>query len=41
MKQVNNPLARFTAFNIHNYYIGELSDPDKDANGGSGYQSTD
>ena len=29
--QVNNPLANFTAFNLHNYYIGELTDPDKDA----------
>lgn len=30
--QANNPLAKFTAFNIHNYYIGELTDLDKDAN---------
>ena len=30
--QANNPLANFTAFNLHNYYIGELTDPDKDAN---------
>lgn len=30
--QANNPLANFTAFNIHNYYIGELTDPDKNAN---------
>ena len=30
--QANNPLANFTAFNLHDYYIGELTDPDKDAN---------
>jgi hypothetical protein len=30
--QANNPLANFTAFNVHNYYIGELTDPDRDAN---------
>jgi hypothetical protein len=30
--QANNPLANFTAFNLHNYYIGELSSPDKNAN---------
>jgi hypothetical protein len=30
--QANNPLANFTAFNLHNYYIGALTDPDKDAN---------
>jgi len=30
--QANNPLAKFTAFNLHNYYIGELTDPDKNAN---------
>lgn len=30
--QANNPLAKFTAVNLHNYYIGELTDPDKDAN---------
>ncbi len=30
--QANNPLASFTAFNLHNYYIGELTDPDEDAN---------
>jgi len=28
----NNPLANFTAFNVHDYYIGELTDPDQDAN---------
>ena len=28
----NNPLANFTAFNVHDYYIGELTDPDRDAN---------
>ena len=26
--QANNPLANFTAFNLHNYYIGELTDTD-------------
>jgi hypothetical protein len=30
--QANNPLARFTAFNVHNYYIGKLTDSDEDAN---------
>ena len=25
--QANNPLANFTAFNLHNYYIPELSGP--------------
>lgn len=30
--QANNPLANFTAFNVHNYYIGELTDSDEDAN---------
>jgi hypothetical protein len=30
--QANNPLANFTAVNLQNYYIGELTDPDKDAN---------
>ncbi|MDU9005466.1 hypothetical protein [Sedimentitalea todarodis] len=31
--QANNPLANTTAFNIQNYYIGELTgDSDKDAN---------
>jgi hypothetical protein len=30
--QANNPLANFTAFNLHDYYIGELTSPDKDAN---------
>lgn len=30
--QANNPLANFTAFNIHNYYVGELTDPDENAN---------
>jgi hypothetical protein len=30
--QANNPLANFTAFNVHNYYIGELTETDKDAN---------
>jgi len=31
LAQANNPLANFTAFNLHNYYIGELTNPDKDA----------
>ena len=26
--QANNPLANFTSFNVHNYYIGELTDLD-------------
>ena len=30
--QANNPLARFTAFNLHNYYIGDLTDTDENAN---------
>jgi hypothetical protein len=31
--QANNPLANFTAVNVHNYYIGKLTDmDDKDAN---------
>ena len=30
--QANNPLANFTAFNIHNYYIGEVTGTDKSAN---------
>jgi hypothetical protein len=30
--QANNPLANFTAFNVHDYYIGELTSADKDAN---------
>jgi hypothetical protein len=30
--QANNPLARFTAFNLHNYYIGRLSDVGENAN---------
>lgn len=30
--QANNPLAKFTAFNVHNYYIGELSETEKSAN---------
>ena len=32
MAQANNPLANFTAFNVHNYYIGELTETDKSAN---------
>lgn len=30
--QANNPLANMTAFNIQNYYIGELTDRDENAN---------
>ena len=30
--QANNPLANMTAFNIQDYYIGDLSNLDKDAN---------
>ena len=30
--QANNPLANFTAFNVHNYYIGELTDSDETGN---------
>jgi len=30
--QANNPLANFTALNLQNYYIGELTSPDEDAN---------
>lgn len=30
--QANNPLANFTAFNLQNYYIGELTELDDDAN---------
>lgn len=30
--QANNPLANFKAFNLHNYYIGELTEQDKHAN---------
>jgi len=30
--QANNPLANFTALNLQNYYIGELTAPDEDAN---------
>ncbi len=30
--QANNPLANMTAFNIHNYYIGDLTGSDEDAN---------
>jgi hypothetical protein len=30
--QANNPLANMTAFNIQDYYIGDLSDSDEDAN---------
>ena len=30
--QANNPLANFTAVNLQDYYIGELTAPDKSAN---------
>ncbi len=30
--QANNPLANFTAFNIHDYYIGEVTGTDESAN---------
>ena len=30
--QANNPLANMTAFNLQNYYIGELTESDEDAN---------
>jgi hypothetical protein len=30
--QANNPLARITSFNLHNYYIGELTDSHEEAN---------
>jgi len=30
--QANNPLANMTAFNVQNYYIGELRDSDESAN---------
>jgi hypothetical protein len=30
--QANNPLANNTAFNLQNYYIGELTDSDDSAN---------
>jgi len=30
--QANNPLAAFTAVNFQDYYIGELTSPDKEAN---------
>ena len=30
--QANNPLANMTAFNLQNYYIGELTESDDDAN---------
>lgn len=32
MAQANNPLANFTAFNLHDYYIGELSGTDEAGN---------
>ena len=30
--QANNPLANMTAFNLQDYYIGELTESDDDAN---------
>jgi hypothetical protein len=30
--QANNPLLRAKAFNVHDYYIGDLTDIDEDAN---------
>ncbi len=30
--QANNPLARMRAFNLHNYYIGDLAESDDSAN---------
>ena len=30
--QANNPLANMTAFNIQDYYIGDLSESDETAN---------
>ncbi|ENU4171638.1 hypothetical protein ACVR5T_001079 [Salmonella enterica subsp. enterica serovar Newport] len=30
--QANNPLANMTAFNMQNYYIGDVSGTDQDAN---------
>lgn len=30
--QANNPLANMTAFNLQNYYIGDLTESDKEAN---------
>ena len=30
--QANNPLANMTAFNLQNYYIGELTESDESAN---------
>jgi hypothetical protein len=32
LAQANNPLANFTAFNVHDYYIGDLTDVGEDAN---------
>jgi hypothetical protein len=32
LAQANNPLASFTAFNQHNYFIGKLTDSDEIAN---------
>jgi len=32
LAQANNPLANFTAFNVHDYYIGELTETGEDAN---------
>ena len=32
LAQANNPLANFTAFNLHDYYIPQLTEPEKEAN---------
>lgn len=32
LKQANNPLAKFSALNFHNYYVAELSGSDDSAN---------
>jgi len=32
LKQANNPLADFRAFNIHNYWIPEVAGTDETAN---------
>lgn len=34
LAQANNPLANFTAFNVHYYYIGELTELNKNAHQG-------
>lgn len=37
--QANNPLANFTAFNVHYYYIGELTTLDEEVDGESAHQA--